>query len=487
MLTQGLEARQMKTYDELIRVSKMGERLEGDGSTHTITDQRRANREVAKHHGARIGRTFKMLDESGFTILPKIQKEVVERVRTGESDGLVVPYSDRLARNWWDGGAFFTAMAEVNADLWDATMPDTDYRSDEGRAIWGMKMVTNEMPSLAAKRRGNRLADDLVKLGIPNRVPYGYRRNADEQGVRTDAKREAKALVPDETHAPIVRRIFALRLDGHKLASIVDTLDRAGVPSPRGGKWTHQTIEGILRNETYTGAVVLGARTREDAHQALVSKAEWRRVQKNDWTVTYSGTYKTGIAGGIVRCSGCARPLAVAGHADRLTYSCRRRQTTKGRCPRPVHVSKAAADQYVEDAVLDALAGGTLDLIAGARELDAAKVARDRAVAERKAVVSMKSVLDEDFADAYEAAKEAAAHAEHVYDDLLAQTAEVAALPADEDAFDALDFEEQRRVARSLIARVVVEPPLARGRGVPVEDRFTLDWAHRGNGASAGR
>ena len=49
----------MKTYDSLIRVSKMNGRAETDDSTMTINDQANANRQAVRDVGGRIGKTFK--------------------------------------------------------------------------------------------------------------------------------------------------------------------------------------------------------------------------------------------------------------------------------------------------------------------------------------------------------------------------------------------------------------------------------------------
>jgi DNA invertase Pin-like site-specific DNA recombinase len=478
----------VKTYDTLIRVSKMNGRKESAESTMTTDDQAAAAARAIREAGGRRGKAFEALDQSGFTIHENgVYAEILERVRAGKSHGVAVAYGDRLTRNWRAVGAFYDALEKAGAEVLIAGMPGVDYRTMQGRTMTGLMAVMADAGYMTAKARGDAIADLTIKRGVPNRVPYGYRRNADHSGVKVDPERDAKALVPDPSTAPIVQRIFALRLDGHRLAAIVDTLDAAGVRAPRGGRWTHSTIEGILRNEVYTGLVKLGERRVGDAHEPLVSKVEWRRAQENDWTLTHHGAYKTGIAGGLMRCSGCGRPLAVAGPTDRLTYSCRRRQTTKGRCPRPVHVSKAAADGYVEDAVRDVVRRGSLDILGDARDLAAAKVARDRAVAERKAYVKFQSALvEEDFAEGYAERQERAAQAEQVYEELLARASEVAELPGDEAAYDALEFADKRALARSLIARVLVAPPQSRSRLASIEDRFALEWKRAGQVASTG-
>lgn len=488
----------MKVYDELIRVSQMNGRHEQDESTRTIDDQARANRAAAQQLGGRIGKTMKELDESGFTILPKVQAQVIERVRSGQTAGVIIAYSDRLARNWWDAGAFFTAMAEVGAEVIDATMPTIDYRSDEGRTVWGMKMVTNELPSLAAKRRGNSLADQLVRDGIPNQVPYGYRRNA-ELGVKTDPDKAEKALVPDDVldeaghvvggTASTVRRIFALRVDGHGWYAICRILNEAGLPSARGGLWTTGSVNSIIRNEVYTGVVKLGQRRQEGAHTALVSVRDWRQAQAAR-TVNRNGNLVAGLAGGLLECSSCHRPLSVLGSpGGRKHYGCRR-FSASSTCERPVYVKKDAADDFVERQIVELLDQGSgVDLVASARGLEQARHAMEDATEQRRRFARQSDILDEeDFREGYAIRKAAEAEAVAKYEELLAKAADVDDLPTSGSAWAALKTDAARRkVARSLISGIVVAPPVSRSKFAPIEDRFEVRWTGAGNVAGAGR
>lgn len=185
--------------------------------------------------------------------------------------------------------------------------------------------------------------------------------------------------------------------------------------------------------------------------------------------VTHHGRFKAGIAGGLLECSGCGRPLSVSGD-PRMTYSCRRVRTT-GCCPRPVHVSKDAADRFVIETLVDALDGRQgFDLVASARELEAARRDCEEAKAQKEAFVRLADALDEaDFRAGYEERRSRESETQEAYDELLARVSEVDDLPKDGSAFRRLDAEAQRRVARSLIAGIVVSA--RRDRRTPVEER----------------
>jgi DNA invertase Pin-like site-specific DNA recombinase len=461
----------VKTYDALIRVSKMNGRKESADSTMTLTNQRSLIKGELTRIGGRQAHAFEALDQSGFTVLDSpVVDEIIRRVESGASSGIVIPYGDRLARNAWHLGGFFSRMEKAGAEIHDASMPGIDYRTPEGRQLTMMRGVSSEGVYFAAKRRGDNIADQVVARGVPNAVPYGYRRNADPAGAKTDPNKDGKALVPDDATAPIVKRIFQLRLDGHRLAAIVRILDDAGIPSPRGGQWTHSTVETIVKNEVYTGVVKLGKRRNEKAHKPLVSRQNWKRVQ-GARRVTHSGVYKTGVAGGLLECSGCGRPLSVAGDERRLTYSCRRKSTA-GRCQRPVHVSKDAADRFIVELIDKALDERWFMAVRSNHELTEIDRRIRDAEEELQAYVLKSSARDPLFEAGRDAREQEVARWKDLRDELVDRAEAVEELPTVNcwrELVRRNDIEKMRRVARQLIAAVVVDPPVS---GAPVSARF---------------
>ena len=82
--------------------------------------------------------------------------------------------------------------------------------------------------------------------GYADFVCYGYKRGDDGR------------LAIDEPDAEIVRRIFQMRAEGKSLGVISDWLHDKRVPSPTGKeRWSRETISKLLRNEKYTGDVLL--------------------------------------------------------------------------------------------------------------------------------------------------------------------------------------------------------------------------------------
>lgn len=109
----------------------------------------------------------------------------------------------------------------------------------------------------------HRAADGMARRARDGkRVPgcrprYGYR--WDDPAIRAKGK-----LVPAPETALVVRRVFAEYAAGRSLRSIADGLTAEGIPTPTrhaGTKnptqrWSHNTVRGILADETYTGRAV---------------------------------------------------------------------------------------------------------------------------------------------------------------------------------------------------------------------------------------
>ena len=86
----------------------------------------------------------------------------------------------------------------------------------------------------------------------------------------------------------VARRIFDMVLQGKSILDVTKTLNAEGIPTTNGKKWLKTTIHTMLSHEAYTGTLVWGTRAKdgappvrvEDAHPAIVSKRQFRRVNK---------------------------------------------------------------------------------------------------------------------------------------------------------------------------------------------------------------
>ena len=136
------------------------------------------------------------------------------------------------------------------------------------------------------------------------RVKWGQQRSM-EQGVvfgrsmlGYTVKNGQMQLEP--SGAALVKRIYALFLQGNSCAKIARILNTEQIPSMRSALWSGQVVSKILRNEKYTGVLVQhktftpdflthlhrvnrGELTQlrfHDHHPAIISRTDWETVQK---------------------------------------------------------------------------------------------------------------------------------------------------------------------------------------------------------------
>jgi hypothetical protein len=330
-----------------------------------------------------------------------------------------------------------------------------------------------------------RLADRTIERGVPNRVPYGYRRNGtfvDKVLVeKVDPERDAKALVPDPERAQWVRLIFSLRADEWSWGRIVDTLAARGVPGPRGGAWTVSTLSALVANPAYLGVVTLGRRSVPAAHEPLVSASLWREAQSSPRSAQHrDGRFAGGLAAGLLTCSTCGGRMSIVGSparggGERFSYTCRRRSAS-GKCSRPLAITKDKIDRWVDAWVVAGIEGQEpFDVFVTARELEAARHGVALAEQRRRQIVATAATWDpEDAKAAYDAAKAAELGARAHYDDLAGRTADLGDLPDSADAWHALDLDGQRRVLRLLVDRIEVAPPVSRSKFASMDARLKL-------------
>jgi hypothetical protein len=82
-----------------------------------------------------------------------------------------------------------------------------------------------------------------------------------------------RQVVIDESDAEIVRKMFEMRASGYSLGTISNWLYESKIPSPTGkARWSRETISKLLRNEKYTGDVLLQKTFVEDLFSGKQAK-----------------------------------------------------------------------------------------------------------------------------------------------------------------------------------------------------------------------
>ena len=143
----------------------------------------------------------------------------LQRVATGEADGLVVTTLEHLATSSTQLGALIEWFAKQNARL-IATDQELDTGTDNGR----------------------RAAHTLASITLLERNKLAQHHRTARSHPRTNGHEITRSAVSDR---PEVRdRIAAMRAQGMTLQAIADRLNEDGVPTVRGGaKWRHSSVQ----------------------------------------------------------------------------------------------------------------------------------------------------------------------------------------------------------------------------------------------------
>ena len=202
-------------------------------------------------------------------------------------------------------------------------------------------ILKNVMNDLYARDTSNKIK--AVKLStfkagkyVGCYAPLGYRKSAADK----------HCLEIDPVTAPVVRRIFDLRLQGYGFRKIALTLNAEKVPSPRTfyymaeGRenrrgetecWNDVTVKTILRNEVYLGHMVQNKTGTvsyknhkqvskpesewirvENTHEPLIPQETWEAVQRMDNHPARGRSGKSGtvsLFSGLLRCMDCGSSM----------------------------------------------------------------------------------------------------------------------------------------------------------------------------------
>lgn len=457
-----------------MRVSKVGGRDETDGFISPDV-QEKAIREWAERRGLSVVVEPPELNVSGGTMDRPIFNEVMEKVRSGEYEGIVVYKSDRFARTALGALSTLAELGKHKALFASATEPELDYSTAAGKAFLGMLFVFNQFIRDSLAESWATTAEHAIARGI-HISPTGY------FGYDLGPDRR---LVPN-SDAPIVKQAFRRRGEGESWISLADWLNE--VAPKEEGQWTGQNVARMCSKRVYLGEASRyvdqdkeghGPVVNPDAHPAIVTSAEFESAQVNP-VIAWGGKGKEPwLLQGLVRCAGCRYSLSLgSGPRGEPLLRCRSRHAS-GKCPEPAMITRTVLESYVEGQVLGRLEQRAEfvedsadrkmllgELATASREYDEL---RHDAGARRR-------LGHEDWLDMLAAFKA-------TVDDLQARLAstdrqlDMVREGLTRELYLGLPVEERRQVLAGFLDCVMVRKSRGRGRNVdPVETRTRILW-----------
>jgi site-specific DNA recombinase len=450
--------------DAYVRVSKVAGR---SGSSFISPEvQREQIERWAQAHGHTLNWHEPELDVSGGSMSRPVFDRIVQRIKTGQSDGVIVAKLDRFARTLV--GALGTLEEfERHGAVLISVAENLDLSTPMGKAFLRILLVFAELERDRISENWDAATNNAIARGvhIAKFTPVGYDKGPD------------KRLVPN-AEAPAIREAFLMRGTHKTRTEIARRLDEIA-PRPSGGRWTPSSVERIVKNRVYMGEAYRGNAINPDAHEAIVSFAEWQAANLAPVRAPHRGS-KPNLLGGIARCAGCRYVLAPqvygAGRPNPTrVYRCRAVHSA-GACPEPASVSRDALDRYVQGVWREQMASQALSIKQDSEALQAASAKLEAAEDELTAFASdltARRVLGSGYHAALEARAAAVdqARSELQRASASAPSAEVI------EGYDDLPVEERKRILSSSIDAVIVKRDDARA---PVDKRVTILW--RGEG-----
>lgn len=317
---------------------------------------------------------------------PSFQK-MIEDVKAGRTDCIIVKDLSRFGRNYLDAGEYIEKIFPFLGVRFIAVNDNYDSLGDKKASddlIIPFKNLINEAycRDISVKIRSQLEIKRKNGQFLGSFAAFGYLK--DEQN--------KNKLVVDQYAADIVRDIFKWKLEGVSPQDIADALNKLGVLSPMEYKrslgmkfttsfktnakavWSAGTVIRILKNPIYTGVLVQGKETTpsykvhkritkdesewtviNDSHEAIISKIDFDSVQK----VLKCDTRRSPdgkavqLFSGMIFCGDCGasmvRKTVPAGEKKYVYYVCSAHKQNKSCSPHRMR------DTTLEEIVLDSL------------------------------------------------------------------------------------------------------------------------------------
>jgi site-specific DNA recombinase len=270
-------------------------------------------------------------------------------VEAGEFDAVIVWMEDRTARDVIQAGAFVQACRK--AGLMRLVLPSYEYdlTDPEHRNRFYGEVVNAEREAIKISKRSKRAHLEEAENGRRHSGgkrafgERGRRRIEDEDGnPRTvPIVSEAQAEAERELIREAARRILA----GDSLRGICLDWNEAGHESPRGERWTTQTLRRLLLQPRLVGMRQHNGQLYEGSFPAILERKTWQAVRA---ILTDPARMTTAVGGtprhlltGLIFCGVCEAKLRTTRYGpDRVLYY---------RCPSRSDGGRNCVARKVED------------------------------------------------------------------------------------------------------------------------------------------
>lgn len=218
---------------------------------------------------------YKVYREEGVsakdTNRPKF-KEMIQDMKDGKINKIVVYKLDRLTRSIQDLENICKMLEEYNCDL-ESVAEEINTGNANGKFF--IRMLTI-LAQLEIERTSER-----TKFGLIGAAKKGH--ISGQPALGYTKKDKSKKLVIDELESDVVKRIFSMYLEGSSVCHICEIFNEENVLNKH---WATTTVDKILSNKIYIGSIEHGKINKkntqifEDMVPVIIDKNTFECVQK---------------------------------------------------------------------------------------------------------------------------------------------------------------------------------------------------------------
>jgi site-specific DNA recombinase len=271
-------------------------------SSKTLDVQEQALHAYARRQGGEIMRFYRIAETASKSDERTTFKELIAYAKANAAtvDGLLFYKVDRAARNLFDYVELERLESTHSIPFISVSQPTehTPAGRLNRRVLATMARFYAEQQSLDVREGLTKRAESGLFVGL---TPYGYR------NLRVNGR---SAVVVDDDAARNVRMAFELyAYHNHTLDSLVAKLNDDGIQYTAAcPRWPRSKLHTILRDRAYIGELKYKAQWLPGAHEPLVERTTWDRVQVKLGEKTYK-SHELTFAGELITCGHCSAPI----------------------------------------------------------------------------------------------------------------------------------------------------------------------------------
>ena len=243
---------------------------------------------IAKHPDLELYGCYRDNGETGTNFERPGFQQMMEDVKAGRVDCIIVKDLSRFGRNFLETGNFLEKVLPFMGVRFISVNDNYDsIRADSGEAMnIALKNLMNDIYAKDISQKVYSALDTKKRNGeyIGNFAAYGYVKSPEDR----------HKLIVDPEAAKVVQRIFQMKKDGMSNNAIARVLTVEQIPSPNhhrylqgvvftkkfseNSPWQFQTVKKILKNPVYLGHMVQGKKVTKlhaGQKQKLTPPSEW--------------------------------------------------------------------------------------------------------------------------------------------------------------------------------------------------------------------